>query len=358
LVLNAASIQLEPLSSSDWELLEIYSSDLENGGLLRQISIVYPNQLLTLTLGRDVVHVRVLSQGFMSVLSDHNHRQQHQQTSHDGKKNIMNQDYPTCLRLIADTQVIITPKPRNPHRPQLEIPQELRTGCRKRLRVQPHMEHFNPKMMEIHAVCTSSRSPFFAKGLHQQDAKKCFQDQTAYHQPSRMTDKSQLGPSISSPVFGRRFPSDDDLLDKIDGCTHAENGNSVAISLDTWRPDASSLDEECLCSTPQVRENRHLSNDDASGCHVSREIAKPLQCSAWVHPSILSNRSSSDRFVACVWKHVIPICEEAVIPEGTNIFSSASRLQYPFLNNMAIINLHPSTCVDKDHIGKFVRWRS
>ena len=42
-------VYVEPLKSSDWELLETYADALESGQLLHQVSVVYKNQRLTST---------------------------------------------------------------------------------------------------------------------------------------------------------------------------------------------------------------------------------------------------------------------------------------------------------------------
>ena len=45
-IVSAISIEIEPLTISDWELLEIHADELESGNLLGQVSVVYPNQIL------------------------------------------------------------------------------------------------------------------------------------------------------------------------------------------------------------------------------------------------------------------------------------------------------------------------
>ena len=92
MVKNAESVILEPLSTNDWELVEIFAGQIEAGLLLSQVSIVYPNQILPLQLRSDVVHLRVIGQSFESSSSS--------ETGHD------------CLRLVAQSEVIISPKPR------------------------------------------------------------------------------------------------------------------------------------------------------------------------------------------------------------------------------------------------------
>jgi hypothetical protein len=84
-VQDVATIHLEPLSVSDWELLESDAQFLEEGGLLQQVSLVYSNQILPLQVkGRDMVHVKVLPP------ADHS------------------KDLP-CWRLMANTEVIVNP---------------------------------------------------------------------------------------------------------------------------------------------------------------------------------------------------------------------------------------------------------
>jgi hypothetical protein len=79
---------------------------LEEGGLLQQVSIVYPNQILSLRVDSEMVRVQV------------------------------NADAP--CRLLADTEVHIRPKPRT-------------SGCKQSplLRVVPAWEDFIPAMQEL-----------------------------------------------------------------------------------------------------------------------------------------------------------------------------------------------------------------
>jgi hypothetical protein len=80
-LLDAAAVEVEPLTTCDWESLEVYAQVLEDGGLLQQVSVVYPQQILTLKVAdSEVVRVRVHA------------------------------DSP--CRLMADTEVHIRPKPR------------------------------------------------------------------------------------------------------------------------------------------------------------------------------------------------------------------------------------------------------
>lgn len=76
-------LAVEPVTTNDWELVELYSEFLENGSLLNQISVVYPGQILRLFVGgNNYVYLRV------------------------------DPDLPDCYRLLADTEIIVVPKPR------------------------------------------------------------------------------------------------------------------------------------------------------------------------------------------------------------------------------------------------------
>lgn len=81
---DARELTVEPVSTEDWELFEIYSSYFENGALLKQVSLVYPGQILSLSLGDgyDFARVRVDPQ------------------------------LKGCHRLRKDTHFVVVPKPR------------------------------------------------------------------------------------------------------------------------------------------------------------------------------------------------------------------------------------------------------
>jgi len=90
----ATDLLVEPVTTADWELVELDAAWLENGGLLQQVSVVYVNQIIPLVLSnkKDVARIRVLPPTC-------------QQAS-------LWPDESPCLRLVADTRVIVAPKPR------------------------------------------------------------------------------------------------------------------------------------------------------------------------------------------------------------------------------------------------------
>lgn len=115
---DAVSVEMEPFTTSDWESLEVYAEQLESGGLLQQVSVVHPNQMLTLHVGNEWVHVRVV-----------------------------HCEYAPC-RLVANTQVHICPKPRARARRPVQM----------LLRVMPSWDDFSTDMQEL-AVRTKGYSP-------------------------------------------------------------------------------------------------------------------------------------------------------------------------------------------------------
>jgi hypothetical protein len=80
---NVAKVTVHPVTTKDWELMELYSGFLESGALLNQVSVVYSDQLLYLDVSSgNCVTLRV-------------------ESSLEG-----------CGRLVADTEVVVVPKRR------------------------------------------------------------------------------------------------------------------------------------------------------------------------------------------------------------------------------------------------------
>jgi hypothetical protein len=116
-----ARVQLEPLTVEDWELIEAHAEWLEGGGILQQISVVYPKQVLSIrfdAFSDDIARVKVVHvesklhsdeadfdnpfdvwpsyEGTISECSE-------QQRSPAG---------PCCVLLVQDTEVQIAPQTR------------------------------------------------------------------------------------------------------------------------------------------------------------------------------------------------------------------------------------------------------
>lgn len=125
-VRNASSIQIEPQTTEGWELLEVFAQQLEEGALLKQVSIVFPGQELALKLGNDLVRLRVLEDGFC----------------HGGKAETCKD---SCLRLVADTEVIVTPRPRVSNDADKDVVYEQSVP----IRVLPNYADFSPAMKQL-----------------------------------------------------------------------------------------------------------------------------------------------------------------------------------------------------------------
>jgi len=116
-------VLVEPETVEDWELLEMYGDFMEEGGLLNQVSVIYPNQTITLRIGdgNDRVRIRVVE-----ATGDTNFNRNGISTEclvwpelppvrRGSSSNRDNEDEsrrPPCVLLIQDTEVIVTPKPR------------------------------------------------------------------------------------------------------------------------------------------------------------------------------------------------------------------------------------------------------
>lgn len=138
----AERVIFEPLTTSDWELIEMEASMLENGGLLNQVTVVFPGQTFPLYLvppERGVVPrrdtnsaawIKVVEDAFdgnpslpmdahssessdSSCSSEETDVSFHKCASDEVK--IKSDIVPRkCLRLMAETEVVVIPKPRIP----------------------------------------------------------------------------------------------------------------------------------------------------------------------------------------------------------------------------------------------------
>jgi hypothetical protein len=129
-VKNATDLHVEPLSVDDWALLQANADWLEQGGLLQQVSLVYPGQILTLCAGgRDVVRVRVVATNFGP--------KQSLWPGDDDDTGVSST--PKCLRLVADTQVIVAPKTKAGEQ----------TGAAAKLTVVPAINDYSESILEL-----------------------------------------------------------------------------------------------------------------------------------------------------------------------------------------------------------------
>ncbi|CAM9478899.1 unnamed protein product, partial [Phaeothamnion confervicola] len=95
-VRDAGRVDVEPCTSDDWEIVEMNAEHLE-GELLRQVCVVYPNQVLPIWVhGRILITLRVLSV-----------------TAAAG---ICAGAGPPCMRLTAHAELVVCPKPRAAYR--------------------------------------------------------------------------------------------------------------------------------------------------------------------------------------------------------------------------------------------------
>jgi hypothetical protein len=114
---HGSRVLVEPLTTKDWELLEIHSEAMEEGGLLNQISVVYLNQVLELRIAKssDIVKMQVKeieSYSFAGRETSLSVWPEIVSPSNLSSENVTMSKHPLCVLLIEDTEVVITPKPR------------------------------------------------------------------------------------------------------------------------------------------------------------------------------------------------------------------------------------------------------
>ena len=116
---TASELLVDPMTCDDWELLQANAVALEEGIFLQQISMVYTDQIIHLTMPHHggQVHLLVLPQNF----NCHDTNRWPQVDTTTMNHHLCRSKYP-CVRLMADTHIIITPKPRPPiHYPSLPL---------------------------------------------------------------------------------------------------------------------------------------------------------------------------------------------------------------------------------------------
>jgi hypothetical protein len=135
-VSNASIVYVEPISTEDWELLEMNAEDLEAGALLNQVSIVYPGQTLVIKVNNVSLNIQILKERFTA-----------QSCSRDKEFQ--------CLRLVANTEIIVKPKPRGWENSE----RERKRPPSKAVRVLPHEGDLSDEMKRFHCVLKES-DPF------------------------------------------------------------------------------------------------------------------------------------------------------------------------------------------------------
>jgi len=178
-------VEVEPLTLSEWEMLECHAHFLEQGGILGQVSIVYPNQILHLKLNNtmecSIVRLKVLPGSFIrsnydsqrvldnievldegtldcgSVQTDDDssialsHSTTSSVSSQSEVSSSPTEDLPResllpCLRLVQNTQFCIAPKPR-PSVIDMPLSIPLRVG------IHPSVLPQNSKMKQLFHLC-------------------------------------------------------------------------------------------------------------------------------------------------------------------------------------------------------------
>ena len=136
-VQDADMLQVEPLTSADWELLETRADFLEDGALLQQVSIAYAEQHIPLWVGaKDVAWVRVLPCNFGGESKDSVWPETCDDTSQKKAPSTVNNG---CVRLVQDTQICVAPKPRRKKDASLSPP----------LRVYTTKSDYSTPMLEL-----------------------------------------------------------------------------------------------------------------------------------------------------------------------------------------------------------------
>ena len=106
---NASELFVDPLTVDDWELLQSNAVALEDGRLLQQISVVYSGQVIHLSMPNGTMaSLVVLPQNFES--NENSIWPKDAAVSTGSTDSTPRRRRNPCYRLLADTQIIVTPK--------------------------------------------------------------------------------------------------------------------------------------------------------------------------------------------------------------------------------------------------------
>jgi hypothetical protein len=131
---HGTRVNVEPVTVDDWELLQVHAEELESGALLHQISLIYPNQRLSLRLQRDRIQVVV-----KEILTLQDEDSIWPSTAEDANDEASSQAAPPCVLLVQDTELIVSPKPRP----------KLNNDWSAPLRLVPCQEDLSSSMLEL-----------------------------------------------------------------------------------------------------------------------------------------------------------------------------------------------------------------
>mmetsp|Transcript_7273 Transcript_7273/g.17795 ORF Transcript_7273/g.17795 Transcript_7273/m.17795 type:complete len:1226 (-) Transcript_7273:1028-4705(-) len=124
-VQHSKRVLMEPVTTEDWELLEIHGQTIEHGGLLRQVTVVYDNQHLSLRVGEGNDRVNMIVKEVTSFRDDEVAISRSvwpavvgfEDNGSANELSTRKSNSPKCTMLMQNTEVVITPKPR-PRRQQ------------------------------------------------------------------------------------------------------------------------------------------------------------------------------------------------------------------------------------------------
>lgn len=195
---TAEEVHVEPLSCRDWELLEAWSSQLEDL-LLQQVTIVYPGQTVPLQVSKGIIaRVRIKMSGFRAIEST-------------WEDDTLFLGSPPCLCLKSNTSVVVSPKPRPSTRePRLRLIPCIQDYSKSMERfaktVDVSVLHVPPFSAAVHPD-TLTQIPGYSRHLTEFNAVLQYKRETN-GQPRNDTTIARIVPSDMVPkdAIGRSHP--------------------------------------------------------------------------------------------------------------------------------------------------------
>jgi len=178
---NAQRVEFVPVDVQDWELLEMHSEELENGLLLKQVSIVYHDQILPVFIPRDPESTSsFFMTAFVKVIIH----------------SLFDESESPCARLVESTEVCIKPLKRGENG-------GYSYGKSSPLRLLPTLDDIPRTALDL------CREGLKGLGCFHEKSFSCNEPIFHYHQPLSVPEFSVI---VHPETLKERVPGYNDLL--------------------------------------------------------------------------------------------------------------------------------------------------
>jgi len=312
---NAQRVEFVPVNVQDWELLEMHSEELENELLLKQVSIVYHDQILPVSIPHDPESTSSLFMTASVKVIIHS---------------LFDESESPCARLVQSTEVCIKPIKRGTN-------SGFSYGKSSPLRLLPTLDDIPTTALDL------CREGLEVLGCFYEKTFSCNEPIFHYHQPPSVPEFSVI---VHPETLKERVPGYNDLLKSeadnfLDVFVYKDNFDSVSKDTSSSREIQSNAKEiteqnvvvarlQCSTSIPRdhaalhigiqlqlnIRPLLHYISIEVyaknASRHVNQAFAKHTDTKFIFQPLIVYERPISDEMEQ--WISCPQHCKDIVIP--------------------------------------------